>query len=648
MAAILFLLMVSVLSATYTVGETVPSVISYLSENDKIRLKNVIDPGLNLQDPTTTYYSLYGYQLLKETIPNKEKICSYLLKSIGDGNNVVPETAFYIVSAWKIVGTCQGLPIPAITKVLMNTVDKDASTFAELYYAVNTLTLLSQKLTTEKSEKLSKTLAFRKDDSLWNLGYTFHIASDLGSSGTFALHRIEDAIIQADEVNGQFLQFEGGLSITSFLVNGIFKLSNSLKKKPLLTSQQIVKLTNYLLSRRSVQTPKGVVSLLSTLNTLAAYEHESLVCITLPEEGVIVSNKQPLVTVKVCDIFGKPLATVPKVITNYVTKLDDDTAILNKETLQPSTTDKTLFTMDLMKAKPERGFYKISVSAASVTNIVKVKVLSEVVVDYLEIGTGDADQTTQPKLTRVTYPEKLNTKIEADSQQKLVVRFLLKDTANKKPMRVHQAFIRLSSTSTSNTINDDNEITFVAEPDNANIYKFDMPLAATAINFAYRSGDYKIALVIGDAILSNSFEWTIATVNLKFPDAVTAESSDKNAFFKQKADIYTTKPEIKHMFREPEKRPPAFVSNLFTGLCLAPALLLIILWAKLGVNISNFPLSLSAVTFHLGLGGIFVLFGVFWLQLNMFVTLRYLLGFGVVTFLAGNKLLSNIAHKHKS
>lgn len=66
-----------------------------------------------------------------------------------------------------------------------------------------------------------------------------------------------------------------------------------------------------------------------------------------------------------------------------------------------------------------------------------------------------------------------------------------------------------------------------------------------AINFGYRSGDYNIELVIGDAILSNSFEWTIATVNLKFPDAVATESNEKNAFFKQKADIYTTKPEIK-------------------------------------------------------------------------------------------------------
>lgn len=57
------------------------------------------------------------------------------------------------------------------------------------------------------------------------------------------------------------------------------------------------------------------------------------------------------------------------------------------------------------------------------------------------------------------------------------------------------------------------------------------------------------------------------------------------------------------MFREPEKRPPAMVSNLFTGLCLAPVLLLLILWAKLGINISNFPFSLSAIAFHVGLGG---------------------------------------------
>lgn len=61
---------------------------------------------------------------------------------------------------------------------------------------------------------------------------------------------------------------------------------------------------------------------------------------------------------------------------------------------------RTLFTMNLMNVKPDRGFYKISITAASVTNTITVKVLSEAILDYLEIGTGDADQTTQPKLTK--------------------------------------------------------------------------------------------------------------------------------------------------------------------------------------------------------------------------------------------------------
>lgn len=47
------------------------------------------------------------------------------------------------------------------------------------------------------------------------MGYVFHIAADIGTPATFAFDRIEDAMVQADEVDGQYLQFEGGLSITS-------------------------------------------------------------------------------------------------------------------------------------------------------------------------------------------------------------------------------------------------------------------------------------------------------------------------------------------------------------------------------------------------------------------------------------------------
>ena len=108
------------------------------------------------------------------------------------------------------------------------------------------------------------------------------------------------------------------------------------------------------------------------------------------------------------------------------------------------------------------------------------------------------------------------------------------------------------------------------------------------------------------------------------------------------------KPEITHVFREPEKRPPTVVSTAFTALCLAPFFVMLIVWMNLGVNISAFPFSLSSIGFHCGVGGIFGLYYFFWVQLNMFDTIKYLIMLSVVTFLCGNSMLVKIAQRRKN
>ena len=130
------------------------------------------------------------------------------------------------------------------------------------------------------------------------------------------------------------------LSFAGLVVDGIAKLSASLRKKPPVTGDQIVKLANYLLSRRSVQTPKGVVKLLSALTTLANNEFNKPICITLAEGGIIVSAQQPLVSVKVCDILGRPLPTTPNVIANSATRSGDDVVVISKRSFMQSPKDK--------------------------------------------------------------------------------------------------------------------------------------------------------------------------------------------------------------------------------------------------------------------------------------------------------------------
>lgn len=70
----------------------------------------------------------------------------------------------------------------------------------------------------------------------------------------------------------------------------------------------------------------------------------------------------------------------------------------------------TIYSFSLKEAKPEKGNYKITVSAKLdkpdprvvpyIASTVNIKVMCMAGIDYIDIGTADADQTTQPKLER--------------------------------------------------------------------------------------------------------------------------------------------------------------------------------------------------------------------------------------------------------
>jgi oligosaccharyltransferase complex subunit delta (ribophorin II) len=103
--------------------------------------------------------------------------------------------------------------------------NKETTTVQELFYNFFSFKNVDGTLDDAKKAKIAKNLQtiLKKDDSLSSLGHAFYIASELGTHGAFAFNRVEDAIVQADEVDGKMLQFEGGLSITALLINGIFK-----------------------------------------------------------------------------------------------------------------------------------------------------------------------------------------------------------------------------------------------------------------------------------------------------------------------------------------------------------------------------------------------------------------------------------------
>ncbi|KAK6618090.1 hypothetical protein RUM44_002532 [Polyplax serrata] len=634
MKAVLLLIIGSCLALTNSLSTN-----SYFTPANRNHAKAVLLQALEAKDVAAAHFGVLGLKLLGTQIPKTNELCKVFLDAANTPNPST-EVLFLVSTSYAALKTCpQALPVMNIVKQL-NAVISDNSNIQELYYAVNGLVALNQK--PQDVGKLIKIMQaiLKKNDSLANLGYLFHIAASLGSDGAFAFDRIEDAVVQADEVDSKYLQYEGGLSITALLVRGAYKLATVLNKPVPLTNDQSVKFANYFLSRKSVQTPKGVWSLLEALNALTTNKYHLPVAVTLASSAS-VSKENPKITIKICDVLGNPIKPFT-VIADSATRVSDNVVVLSKKKFD-ETSDNTMFTFNIMDVKPEKGMYKLQISASLkspdprvISNIgatMAVKVMCTAAIDFIDIGTADADQTTLPKMERVQYPNKLSKIIEVDAQQKILMRFNIKDKETNKLISAHQVFVRFYNTAK------DKSFIFVAEPDSGLQYKFDLDIGAKSDDFDQLSGLYDVELIIGDAVLSNSFTWKLSSAKLTFAGE-PKELETQNP--------YKPRPEIKHIFREPERRPAKFVSNLFSALVCAPILLLFVLWARLRINVSNFPFTLSALGFHLGLGAIFGLFGYFWLQLNMFQTVKYLLGIGLITFLCGNKLLCKLAQSKKS
>lgn len=310
-----------------------------------------------------------------------------------------------------------------------------AATSQEIFYRVITHKYLGVQIDEATIAKILKNLQelLKKDDSLSSLGYAFSVASELGPTASFIADRIEDAIVQADEVDGKLLQFEGGLSITALIINGAFKTATTFNKAQPISADQAVKLANYFLSRRSVQTAKGAHVLIEALKTLSSSSKIAPICIQLIGSGQLVADS-PQLTVAIVDLLGKPITPVPQNVYGKITLKKDNSVLAEKVSLTSKSSDKTTYVADLSSYKPARALYVVEINAdATYTQKLNFKVLGKVKVQQLEIGVGELDASSAVKKQNVVYPNKLKEQLSADNTQKVLLKTTLveESQANK-------------------------------------------------------------------------------------------------------------------------------------------------------------------------------------------------------------------------
>lgn len=328
---------------------------------------------------------------------------------------------------------------------------------------------------------------------------------------------IEITTAQADEVDGSLLQFEGGLSITALVINGILKFSKTLQTKSPLSDVQVQKFTAYFLTRRLVQQPKGASILLEVLETIATEHKSNAICVELFANGLVQPDAQN-VHVRLVDVLNRPLK--PAVSTFHASVLNqaDGSILATKLALTPKGTDNTVHQLDLKSAKLTRGSYNVELTIDTLKRTLPIKVLGNVLVQNVEIGIGESDSSSADQKHIVAHPNKLSTVLNIDQQQKISLKVSLVDELTKKPISVHQSFVLFREKANGR------EVIFIAEQDASKAYKFNLDVGAHAGFFHHSSGAYSYELVVGDALLANSFRWHLADVELKFQERIEKPS----------------------------------------------------------------------------------------------------------------------------
>ncbi|CAI6002028.1 unnamed protein product [Closterium sp. NIES-65] len=256
----------------------------------------------------------------------------------------------------------------------------------------------------------------------------------------------------------------------------------------------------------------------------------------------------------------------------------------------------------------------------------------------VSVAVLDSDGATPESEKKLDFEKRTNfTDLSATHLQKLRVSLSLA-TPSGKAFIPHQAVLQLV-----NSIG--MAYSFLLKPSGSTL-SVQLELLEMMDRLFYHSGEYTLKLIVGDAVMDNAFDWQLGSVDLDLPAA--PETAPKlPARPESLAERFSAKPEIAHIFRKPDSRPAFVVSYSFVALVLLPLVVLLVGLAVLGVNLKAFPSGgvplLSALAFHGGIAALLLLYVAFWVQVNLFTTLKLILLLAVLTAIPGHQVLSYLA-----
>lgn len=252
-------------------------------------------------------------------------------------------------------------------------------------------------------------------------------------------------------------------------------------------------------------------------------------------------------------------------------------------------------------------------------------------VDVLEANGGAVSGTTQTAENGGSFSEPLSVNYD----QKLRVRFRL-ESEDPTALEIEQSFVRLTHRDS------DVAVTVNAPSSPEGKAKAVLDMKTLASRFAYTSGTYDISLILAGSRMSNPTQWHLGSVDISLPSNKRSSKRSAGTTFGKPL------PEIHHVFREADARPPAAISLAASIAVLAPSVFLAFGVLRFALpNIQAANLGTFGLFFQALLASIVVLYTLYWLQLNMFQTITALGVLAPLTALVGAKSLRSIKSKNE-
>ncbi|XP_016449270.1 dolichyl-diphosphooligosaccharide--protein glycosyltransferase subunit 2 isoform X3 [Nicotiana tabacum] len=460
------------------------------------------------------------------------------------------------------------------------------------------------------------------------------------------LEKFDDGAYYFDEKLVDAHGHQGPLSASSAVVRGITAFAAVSAEKLNLPGDKILGLARFLLG---AGVPGNAKDLYYQIDALASLENNRVsipLVLSLPASVLSLTRKNQL-KVNVNTVLGSAAPSLTVKLKQIFSSGSKDTSVIDQDLKFDH--KNAVHYLDALPKDIDVGSYIFSfevllhdsdhktIYATGGRTKVPIYITGAIKVDNAEIAVLDNDIGNAETQKKLDFAGENAISLSANHLQKLRLSFQLTSPLGHS-FKPHQAFLKLRHESKVDHI-------FVVG-NSGKQFEIILDFLGLVEKFFYLSGRYDIQLTVGDAVMENSFLQPLGSVELDFPEPPEKaarpppQAVDPSSRFGPKA-------EIAHVFRVPEKRPPRDLSYAFLALVLLPFLGFLVGLLRLHVNLKNFPTAsgpaMFAILFHLLIAAVLSLYVLFWLQWNLFQTLRALGFLGIFLLFVGHRTVSHLA-----